>query len=132
MLTIINDILDFSKIESGMMTINEAEYEPMSVVNDVANIIMTRIGNRELELTVDVDPNLPHELYGDNIRIKQIMINLANNAIKFTKMGNVHLQVDFRQTGEDMLDLYIAVSDTGSGIKESDMEKALPVLPAAG
>ena len=123
LLTIINDILDFSKIESGMMTINEAEYEPMSVVNDVANIIMTRIGNRELELTVDVDPNLPHELYGDNIRIKQIMINLANNAIKFTKMGNVHLQVDFRQTGEDMLDLYIAVSDTGSGIKESDMEK---------
>ncbi len=123
LLTIINDILDFSKIESGMMTINEAEYEPMSVVNDVANIIMTRIGNRELELTVDVDPNLPHELYGDNIRIKQIMINLANNAIKFTKMGNVHLQVDFRRTGEDMLDLYIAVSDTGSGIKESDMEK---------
>jgi len=123
LLTIINDILDFSKIESGMMTINEAEYEPMSVVNDVANIIMTRIGNKELELTVDVDPNLPHELYGDNIRIKQIMINLANNAIKFTKMGNVHLQVDFRQTGEDMLDLSIAVSDTGSGIKESDMER---------
>lgn len=123
LLTIINDILDFSKIESGMMTINEAEYEPMSVVNDVANIIMTRIGSRELELTVDVDPRLPHELYGDNIRIKQIMINLANNAIKFTKMGNVHLQVDFRRTGEDMLDLYIAVSDTGSGIKESDMEK---------
>lgn len=123
LLTIINDILDFSKIESGMMTINEAEYEPMSVVNDVANIIMTRIGSKELELTVDVAPNLPNELYGDNIRIKQIMINLANNAIKFTKMGNVHLQVDFRQTGDDMLDLYIAVSDTGSGIKESDMER---------
>ena len=123
LLTIINDILDFSKIESGMMTINEAEYEPMSVVNDVANIIMTRIGSKELELTVDVDPNLPHELYGDNIRIKQIMINLANNAIKFTKMGNVHLQVDFRQTGKDMLDLYIAVSDTGSGIREGDIDK---------
>ncbi len=123
LLTIINDILDFSKIESGMMTINEAEYEPMSVVNDVANIIMTRIGSKELELTVDVDPNLPHELYGDNIRIKQIMINLANNAIKFTKMGNVHLQVDFRQTGKDMLDLYIAVSDTGSGIREGDKDK---------
>ncbi len=123
LLTIINDILDFSKIESGMMTINEAEYEPMSVVNDVANIIMTRIGSKDLELTVDVDPNLPNELYGDNIRIKQIMINLANNAIKFTKMGNVHLQVNFKRTGEDMLELYIAVSDTGSGIKESDMQR---------
>ncbi|MBD5529099.1 MAG: response regulator [Lachnospiraceae bacterium] len=123
LLTIINDILDFSKIESGMMTINEVEYEPMSMVNDVANIIMTRIGSKELELTVDVDPNLPNMLYGDNIRIKQIMINLANNAIKFTKMGNVHLQISFRKTRRDMLYLRIAVSDTGSGIQKSDMDK---------
>ncbi len=123
LLTIINDILDFSKIESGMMTISEVEYEPMSVVNDVANIVMTRIGGKELELTVDVDPRLPHKLYGDNIRIKQIMINLANNAIKFTTMGNVHLQVAFRRIKRDMLVLQVAVSDTGSGIKESDMGK---------
>ena len=123
LLTIINDILDFSKIESGMMTIIEAEYEPMSVVNDVANIIMTRIGSKEVELTVDVDPNLPLELYGDNVRLKQIMINLANNAVKFTRMGNVHLQVDFRRTGEDTLELSVAVSDTGRGIKEGDMDK---------
>ncbi|MDE5747388.1 MAG: PocR ligand-binding domain-containing protein [Acetatifactor sp.] len=123
LLTIINDILDFSKIESGMMTINEVEYEPMSMVNDVANIIMTRIGSKELELTVDVDPNLPNMLYGDNIRIKQIMINLANNAIKFTKMGNVHLQISFRKMRGDMLYLRVAVSDTGSGIQKSDMDK---------
>ncbi len=123
LLTIINDILDFSKIESGMMTISEVEYEPMSMVNDVTNIIMTRIGSKELELTVDVDPRLPHELCGDNIRIKQIMINLANNAIKFTKMGNVHLQVGFRKTKRNTLALKISVSDTGSGIKESDMDK---------
>ena len=123
LLTIINDILDFSKIESGMMTINEVEYEPMSMVNDVANIIMTRIGSKELELTVDVDPNLPNVLYGDNIRIKQIMINLANNAIKFTKMGNVHLQISFRKMRGDMLYLRVAVSDTGSGIQKSDMDK---------
>lgn len=123
LLTIINDILDFSKIESGMMTINEVEYEPMSMVNDVANIIMTRIGSKELELTVDVDPNLPNMLYGDNIRIKQIMINLANNAIKFTKMGNVHLQISFRKMRRGMLYLRVAVSDTGSGIQKSDMDK---------
>lgn len=99
LLTIINDILDFSKIESGMMAINKTEYEPMSVVNDVANIIMTRIGSKELELTVDVDPNIPSKLRGDNIRIKQVIINLANNAVKFTKMGNVHLQIGYRPKG---------------------------------
>lgn len=123
LLTIINDILDFSKIESGMMTISEVDYEPMSMVNDVTNIIMTRIGSKELEFTVDVDPRLPNELCGDNIRIKQIMINLANNAIKFTKMGNVHLQIGFRKTKRNMLALKVSVSDTGSGIRESDMDK---------
>lgn len=123
LLTIINDILDFSKIESGMMTINKTEYEPMSVVNDVANIIMTRIGSKELELTVDVDPNLPSKLRGDNIRIKQVIINLANNAVKFTKMGNVHLQIGYQPKGDDKLDLLVSVSDTGSGIKESDRDK---------
>ena len=123
LLTIINDILDFSKIESGKMDINDVEYEPMSVINDVSNIIMTRIGTKDLELTVDVNPNLPVGLYGDNIRIKQVMVNLANNAVKFTREGNVHVKVDFRQTDEETIELSISIADTGSGIKESDMNK---------
>lgn len=123
LLTIINDILDFSKIESGKMDISDVEYEPMSVINDVSNIIMTRIGSKELELTVDVNPDLPSGLYGDNIRIKQVMVNLANNAVKFTKEGNVHVKVDFWQTDEETIELSISITDTGSGIKESDMGK---------
>lgn len=123
LLTIINDILDFSKIESGKMDISDVEYEPMSVINDVSNIIMTRIGSKELELTVDVNPDLPSGLYGDNIRIKQVMVNLANNAVKFTKEGNVHVKVDFWQTDEETIELSVAITDTGSGIKESDMNK---------
>ena len=123
LLTIINDILDFSKIESGKMDISAVEYEPMSLINDMVNIIMTRIGNKNLDLTMDVNPDLPHELYGDNIRIKQILINLSNNAVKFTKQGCVHLKVDFWKTSEDMIELQVAVSDTGSGIKEQDMDK---------
>lgn len=121
LLTIINDILDFSKIESGKMDISDVEYEPMSMINDVSNIIMTRIGSKDLELTVDVNPNLPSGLYGDNIRIKQVLVNLANNAVKFTDSGNVKLKVDFLQATEDTIELYIAVTDTGRGIKESDM-----------
>lgn len=123
LLTIINDILDFSKIESGMMDISDVSYEPMSMINDVSNIIMTRIGSKDLELTVDVNPDLPAGLYGDNVRIKQVMVNIANNAVKFTKAGNVHIKVDFLQTTEDMIELIVSITDTGSGIKESDMGK---------
>ncbi len=123
LLTIINDILDFSKIESGMMDISDVAYEPMSMINDVSNIIMTRIGSKDLELTVDVNPDLPSGLYGDNVRIKQVIVNLANNAVKFTKEGNVHVKVDFLQTAEDRIELIVSITDTGSGIKESDMDK---------
>lgn len=123
LLTIINDVLDFSKIESGNMDINELDYEPISLINDVANIIMTRIGNKKLELTLDVNPDLPHEIHGDSIRIKQIMVNLANNAVKFTKEGNVHIKIDFKQTEENMILIQVDVSDTGCGIAKNDMKR---------
>lgn len=123
LLTIINDILDFSKIESGKMDISDVEYEPLSMINDVSNIIMTRIGSKDLDLTVDVNPELPAGLYGDNIRIKQVLVNLANNAVKFTDTGNVNVKIDFLRTTEDMIELCVSVTDTGRGIKESDMKK---------
>lgn len=93
LLTIINDVLDFSKIESGKMDIEDAEYEPMSVINDVSNMIMTRVMDKDVELILDIAPDLPRKLYGDSNRIKQIMINIANNAVKFTKKGQVVLKV---------------------------------------
>lgn len=123
LLTIINDILDFSKIESGKMDISDVEYEPLSMINDVSNIIMTRIGSKDLDLTVDVNPEIPIGLYGDNIRIKQVLVNMANNAVKFTDSGNVNVKIDFLRTTEDTIELCVAVTDTGRGIKESDMTK---------
>lgn len=123
LLTIINDILDFTKINSGKMDINMAEYEPLSIVNDVTNIIMTRIGNKELDLIVDFTPNLPYQLMGDSVRIKQIIMNLANNAVKFTRKGCVSLKIDFEQTSERMITLKVSVSDTGIGIKPEDIDK---------
>ncbi len=122
LLTIINDILDFSKIESGKMDITDVEYEPMSLVNDLVNIIMTRIGNKHVELTMDVNPDIPHELFGDNIRIKQVMVNIANNAVKFTQEGCVHLKMDFQWIDEDNIELQVAIEDTGMGIKPEDMD----------
>lgn len=123
LLNIINDILDFSKIEAGKMEIIPERYEPLSEINDIANVLMTRIGDKHLELFVTADSNIPHALEGDAMRIRQILINLANNAIKFTQEGIVHIQIFCEQTAEDEVVLTYHVIDTGSGIKKEDLDK---------
>lgn len=123
LLAIINDILDFSKIESGKMDINLTEYEPFSIVKDIADVIMTRIGDKKLELLVDVAPDIPRQLMGDSIRIRQIIINLANNAVKFTKTGYVYLSIGYERISDREIMLKVLVEDTGIGIKKEDMGK---------
>lgn len=123
LLVIINDILDFSKIESGKMNIVEVAYEPLSLVNDIANIVNNRIGSKKIEFTVDLSPDLPRELFGDNIRIHQILINLMNNAVKFTNEGCVSLKMYSEPVDEHTVMLKAEVSDTGMGIKKEDMGK---------
>lgn len=123
LLTIINDILDFSKIESGKMDINEVEYEPLSLLNDLSNIINTRIQSDDVTFILNLNPELPKTLYGDNIRIKQIITNICNNAVKFTQKGEVVLKVDFKTIDKKHIDLLISVEDTGIGIKKQDMHK---------
>jgi signal transduction histidine kinase/CheY-like chemotaxis protein/HPt (histidine-containing phosphotransfer) domain-containing protein len=123
LLTIINDILDYSKIESGKMEITEVEYEPMSLIHDVSSIIMTRLTDKDVELLLDVDPNLPQMLEGDDLRLRQILINLSNNATKFTKSGYVKLTVRYEPIDENNIMLKVWVKDTGIGIKESDMSR---------
>jgi len=123
LLTIINDILDFSKIESGKMDINMVEYEPITIINDISNIIMTRIGDKDIELILDIVPDVPKKLYGDNIRIKQIIVNLANNAVKFTQTGQVLLKLQYEREENDWLKLKVSIKDTGIGIKKKDLGK---------
>lgn len=123
LLTIINDILDFSKIESGKMDINEVDYEPMSMLYDVANIVMTRLKGKDVELVLDVVPNLPNKLLGDNIRIKQVLLNLVNNAAKFTNQGRITMKMDYAEIEGNEIELRISVEDTGIGIKKEDMGK---------
>ncbi len=123
LLTLINDILDYSKIEAGKMELIEVEYEPMSLIHDVSTIIMTRLVDKDVELLLDCDPNIPYKLYGDDLRIRQVLINIANNATKFTKKGHVKLIVGFERIDEENVMLKIAVKDTGIGIMEEDMNK---------
>lgn len=123
LLSIINDVLDFSKIESGKMDIIEEKYQPMSIVNDIVNIINTRIGDKPVEFITDIAPDLPYELLGDSIRIKQVIINIANNAVKFTRQGAVTLRISYVPLKPGKIELHIAVEDTGIGIKKEDLGK---------
>lgn len=123
LLNIINDILDYSKIDSGKMEIVPERYEPSSELYDISNMLATRIENKKLELYVAADTNIPHALLGDSMRIRQILINLANNAIKFTKTGSVEVVVTCEHTDEETVAMTFHIRDTGIGIREEDMEK---------
>lgn len=124
LLVIINDILDFSKIESGKFDIISTAYEPLSVVNDLASIANSRIGNKDIEFTMDISPDMPQTIFGDNVRIHQIILNILTNAVKFTQRGEVHLSLEcIPDENEEYVTMKVAVSDTGMGIKQEDMHK---------
>ncbi len=123
LLGIINDILDFSKIESGKLELVEATYEPMSMLSDLGMIFLTRVGEKHVELIFDIDERLPHMLYGDALRIRQIIINIANNAIKFTDSGFVRLTIALGKVAGDDVELLVSVKDSGQGIREEDIGK---------
>lgn len=122
LLAIINDILDFSKIESGKMELIEDTFNIASTINDVINMAVTRKGDKKLEIIFHADPDIPVGLIGDEIRIRQVFINLVTNAIKYTNEGCVSIRVS--QTKRDYgINLTVSVADTGIGISEADQEK---------
>ena len=123
LLAIVNDILDFSKIEAGKIDIVDAPYQLSSLINDINNMILFKAQDKGLEFTVEVDPQIPDELAGDEIRIRQIFTNLLNNAVKYTDKGSVSLKVRSRNDGEGKIILTIIVWDTGIGIREEDKPK---------
>ena len=122
LLSIINDVLDFSKTESGNMELIEAEFNIASILNDVINMSEARKQAKDIEILVDVEPDIPRGLIGDEVRIRQVMLNLMTNAVKFTEKGSVTLTVS--HTAQDYgVNLVVSVADTGIGITEEDMEK---------
>lgn len=123
LLSIVNDILDFSKIESGKLEIIEDDYAPMSMLNDLSMIFLNRIAEKPVELLFDIDKRMPVKLHGDSLRIRQVIINIVNNAIKFTDSGYVKLSMEILQMDEEDILLQFRVKDTGQGIKEEDMAR---------
>lgn len=123
LLALINDILDLSKIESGKVAIIRVEYQLSTVCNDLMNMIKDRAGKKNLGLKLKINPQIPNYLYGDEVRIRQIVLNLLTNAVKYTETGTITLDVDFINRSKSQIDLKISVKDTGRGIKKTDINK---------
>ncbi|HOE41036.1 MAG TPA: response regulator [Rhodoferax sp.] len=123
LLGIINDILDFSKIESGKLEMESVPFELEAVIDNVVNLISEKVEDKGLELLCKVDANIPRTLVGDPLRIGQILINLANNAVKFTQQGNVRLAISIREMQGDTVLLQFSVTDTGIGLAPEQVGK---------
>ena len=121
LLGIINDILDMSKIETGKLELTVEEYDVPSLINDAVQLNIVRIGSKQIEFELEVNENLPLRLYGDELRLKQILNNLLSNAIKYTEKGKVKLSVSHSAEQEDV-SLHFIVEDTGQGMTLEDRD----------
>lgn len=124
LLSLVNDILDFSKIESGKMELVVAEYNSLSLINDIYNIFAIRMSDKKLEFRMDVDEKLPAILMGDSMRLRQVIINLMTNALKYTDEGSVTFRIyGTKGYDEEHIRVNVEVIDTGIGIAKEDLSK---------
>lgn len=118
----VSDILDFSELQSGELEIEEEAYNISSTINDVIHMAMAYMNDKKIELIVDCDPNIPCELLGDEKKLRRVILQLMDNAIKFTETGCVTLKIGYRKEAYG-INLSVTVKDTGIGIKEENLEK---------
>ncbi len=123
LLSIINDILDFSKIESGKMDIVPVEYDVSSLINDIVNMIKSKAEKKNLEFITEIDETIPAVLFGDDVRIRQVITNILTNAVKYTPQGSVRFKMGVYKKQDGKVSIEVVVSDTGIGIKEEDIDK---------
>lgn len=122
LLSVINDILDLSKIESGRLELLTAEYSTQQLMNDCYSMMIMRAEKKDLLLEIKNDPQLPAKLAGDEVRLRQVILNLLTNAVKYTSAGEVTMRVDFKHTAENEIMLKISVRDTGMGISQENQQ----------
>ncbi|WP_029230829.1 DegV family protein [Butyrivibrio sp. VCB2006] len=121
LLSVINDILDMSKIESGKMEIIKAQYDVGKMLSEIVNIVWVKANEKGLKFSIYVDPSMPSALFSDEVRLKQILINLLNNAIKYTERGSVSLSVHCSKTSDGKAAVTYSVDDTGIGISKENI-----------
>lgn len=129
LINVVDDILDLSKLEAGKLKLVEQEYNLTSQMDYLQSIVNERIGSKDIIFVVKMDPKLPLFLYGDVARIRQVLLNLVMNAVKFTTQGQILLRVGHEAVSDDRVLLKIEVSDTGKGIKQEDLPQLFQVLP---
>lgn len=122
LLSVINDILDLSKIESGRLELLTSEYSTQQLMNDCYSMMIMRAEKKDLLLEIKNDPQLPAKLAGDEVRLRQVILNLLTNAVKYTSAGEVTMRVDFKHTAENEIMLKISVRDTGMGISQENQQ----------
>lgn len=122
LLSLVNDILDISKIEAGKMDIIPVNYSVSALISEVVNMMWLRAEQKGLKFNVEIDPTLPQELFGDEVRIKQILVNILNNAVKYTNEGSVTLHIEKEDIKDEKVRIIFSVSDTGMGIKEDSIQ----------
>jgi signal transduction histidine kinase/DNA-binding response OmpR family regulator len=123
LLDVINDILDLSRIESGKVVIHPEPFPLRAMLADSLKVVTVAAAQKSLEMVIDIDPALPDDLIGDASRLRQMIVNLVSNAVKFTEQGEVVVSVSGERRGKDSLDLLFAVRDTGCGIPPEDIER---------
>jgi len=123
LMRLINDVLDISKIESGKFTLVPTQYELASLLHDVIVLNVDRIGDKPIDFILDIEGDVYSKLYGDDVRVKQILVNLLSNAFKYTRKGSVTLKVSAKHTKTGDVDITFTIKDTGIGIRPEDLEK---------
>ncbi|MEJ2038537.1 MAG: response regulator [Desulfosarcinaceae bacterium] len=119
LLSVINDILDYSKIEAGKLDLENIEFDPVTVMENVAGVVAIGAHEKKLELSCLIEPDLPTLLKGDPARLKQVLTNLDNNAVKLTEKGDVVIQAELEKASGESVTLRFSISDTGIGIPEN-------------
>ncbi len=123
LLGIISDILDFSKIEAGRMELEEEDYSLSTLISDLINLTQLRAEAKGLKFETQIDPMLPKQLIGDELRVKQIITNLLSNAVKYTERGSVRLELSLKSFDTNGVSMFVAVSDTGIGIRQEELDR---------
>ncbi|MDR1472890.1 MAG: response regulator [Synergistaceae bacterium] len=132
LLAIINDLLDFSKIESGRLELTETATDVGSMLTDIASLVYLKASEKGLEFAAHIDPRIPSSLICDDLRLKQVLLNLLNNAVKFTERGHVELSISCKPARGDGVSLSFSVTDTGIGIKEKELSRIFSPFVAGG
>lgn len=123
LLSIVNDILDISKIESGKIRIIPGEYDIRNMLVDTIHMAEIKCREKKLRFMYEISPDIPRNLYGDELRLKQVITNIVTNAVKYTEQGHVMLKVFHESISDDEINLVVSVEDTGIGIKDEDKDK---------